>query len=86
MMDEGVSSMRSRGVVTATPMTVVTAEAMAARVMQLPMDSDSFFLSPAPKFWEITMPAPVDMPTNRASSRFRMGAALPTAARALSPT
>ena len=74
------------GVVTSTPTAMVIRVAMAARVMQLPMDSLSFSRFPAPKFWEMTMPAPVEMPTNSASSRFRMGAALPTAARALSPT
>ena len=70
----------------AAPMTIETMEAMAARVMQLPMDRLSFSRSPAPKYWETTMPAPVETPTNSASSRFRMGDALPTAARAFSPT
>ena len=60
--------------------------AMTDRAIQLPMDSVIPFLSRAPKLWDTTMPAPVEIPTNNASSRFRMGMALPTAARALSPT
>ena len=43
-----LSSIRSMGVVSSRPITVVTAEAMAARVMQLPMDSLSLSRRPAP--------------------------------------
>ena len=40
----------------------------------------------APKYWQTMMPAPVEMPMNSTSSRFRMGPLAPTAARAASPT
>ena len=48
MMDSGVSNIRSIGVVRATPITVVTMDAIAAKVTQLPMDSDSLSRLPAP--------------------------------------
>ena len=39
----------------------------------------------APKYWALRIPAPVAMPMNRTSSRFRIGPAVPTAASAVSP-
>ena len=48
MMEAGVSIRRSMGMVTARPTAVVAAEAMAARVTQLPMDWLSRTRSPAP--------------------------------------
>ena len=57
--------------------------AIAVRVMQFPMVLESASLSFAPKCWATRIPAPVDMPTNSASSRFSTGDALPTEASAV---
>ena len=61
-------------------------EEMMVSVMQLPMVADKRSRSFAPKYWETIIPAPVEIPTKKTSSRFMMGPALPTAASALSPT
>ena len=81
-----MSSSSSMGREIRGPTTRMISEAMAASEMQLPMARDRPSRSFAPNRWEMMMPAPVEMPTNRASNRLRMGLELPTAARALSPT
>ena len=86
MIDGGVLSRRSSGPVSSGPRTMMAAEAMSVSVMQLPTTLARRSLSCAPKYWDTRMPAPVATPTNSASSRFRIGEALPTAASALSPT
>ena len=48
---------------------MIPREAMAASVIQFPMAVDRASLSPAPKCWDITIPAPVATPTNTASRR-----------------
>ena len=52
----------------------------------LDMVPESPSLSLAPMYWDTLMVAPVETPTNKTISRFIIGPALPTAARALSPT
>ncbi len=86
MMLSGVFMMVSSGRATSTPRTIMAREESMVRVMLLPMVMERRSRSRAPKYWETMMPAPVEMPTKKTSSRFRMGPALPTAARALSPT
>ena len=65
---------------------MIMTEAMAVRVIQLPMVPESSSLSFAPKYWETITLLPTEIPINKTSSRFKIGPALPTAARALSPT
>ncbi len=84
-MDGGVFSSSNRGRAVNGPMTIMIREVTAVRVMQFPITSERFSLSLAPKNWETIMPAPTAMPTKRTNRRLRMGPALPTAARALSP-
>ena len=86
MMDSGVSRSSSSGLDTKEATTITSTVAMAVSVIQFPMVTDSFSRSFAPKYWDTMMPAPTLIPTNSTSSRFRIGPALPTAARALSPT
>ena len=86
MMVASVPSIFSIGMVINGPTTMITTLAMADRTMQLPMASVNPLRSLAPKLWETTIPAPVEMPTNSASSKLRMGMALPTADNASSPT
>ena len=86
MMDSGVSRSSSRGLDTREATTITITGAAAVSVMQCPIVTDSFSRSLAPKYWDTMMPAPTLIPTNSTNSRFNMGPALPTAARALSPT
>ena len=86
MMVSGVFSMRSTGRIIMDPNTMRNREAAAVRVMVLPMVRDRFSLSLEPKYWDTMILAPMEIPTNSTRSRFSMGLALPTAARALSPT
>ena len=68
------------------PTIIIITEEIAVSVTQLPIVPDKSSLCFAPKYWETIIPAPTEIPTNKTSSRFRIGEALPTAARALSPT
>ena len=65
---------------------ILISEDTAVRVMVLPMVFDKLSLSFAPKNWDTMMLVPIDIPIKSTSSRFKIGLALPTAARALSPT
>ena len=82
----GVFKITKSGLTTISPTTVITIPAMAVSVMQLPIviDKASRFL--APKYWDTMMLAPTLIPINKTISRLIIGPALPTAARALSPT
>ncbi len=86
MIESGVLSSTSIGRVITRPMSMVARETMAHKEMQFPITTESCSRSFAPKRCATKMPTPVDTPTNRASSRFKIGEALPTAAKALSPT
>ena len=85
-MVSGVFSIWSTGRMIMEQNTIKNREAAAVNVMELPMVRDRFSRSLDPKYWDTIMLAPMDMPTNSTSSRFNMGLALPTAAKALSPT
>ena len=61
-------------------------EAIKVSTMQFPMVWDRASLSLAPKYWDTFILAPILIPIYSTISRFRIGPALPTAARALSPT
>ncbi len=65
---------------------IIIVETIAVRVIHTPIDRDSFSLSFAPKYCETMILAPVATATKRTSKRCNTGMALPTAARALSPT
>ena len=65
---------------------ILISEDTAVRVIVLPMVFDKLSLSFAPKNWDTMMLVPIDIPIKSTSSRFKIGLALPTAARALSPT
>ena len=65
---------------------MMTADAITVRVMQQPMLRDRASRLRAPRYWETMMVAPTLMPMKRTSIRLKIGPALPTAARALSPT
>ena len=85
-MLSGVLRRRSRGPDRNGPTIMMMREAMPVRVMQQPMVLERSSRCMAPKYWDTMMLAPTEMPINRTSIRFRIGPALPTAARALSPT
>ena len=86
MMLSGVFNRRSRGRVTMGPMIMMKTQDAAVRVMQVPMALASSSFCLAPKYWATIMLAPAEMPMNKTRSKFSTGPALPTAARALSPT
>ena len=85
-MLSGVFRSRSSGLTTNGATIIIITEEIAVSVMLHPMEPDSSSLCFAPKYWDTMILAPTDMPTNSTNSRFRIGLALPTAARALSPT
>ena len=85
-MVSGVSKNSSKGPDTRGPITIIITEEIAVNVTQLPIVPDKSSLCFAPKYWETIIPAPTEIPINKTRSKFKIGAALPTAARALSPT
>ena len=86
MMLAGVCKSSSSGRTTREPTIIMNTEAAAVRVTQQPMVLESCSLSLAPKYWETMTLVPTEIPMKSTSSRLKMGLALPTAARALSPT
>ena len=82
----GVFSIFKSGRIVTEPRTIMISEDTAVRVIVLPMVFDKLSLSFAPKNWDTMMLVPIDIPIKSTSSRFKIGLALPTAARALSPT
>ena len=83
---DGVFSIFKRGRIVTEPNTIMISEAAAVKVMVLPIVFDRCSLSFAPKNCDTMILVPIDMPIKSTSSRFKIGLALPTAARALSPT
>jgi hypothetical protein len=83
--DDTVVDEVSNGLAIKGPTAIMNTEAMAVRVIQTPMERESFSRSFAPKYWATIIPAPVEIPINNTIKRFSIGPALPTAARALSP-
>ena len=65
---------------------MMIALAISVSVRQVPTALLSSSFLRAPKYCATRMPAPVEMPMNSSSIRFRIGPAAPTAASALSPT
>ena len=82
----GVFSRRSRGPAISGPTIMINRDATPVIVMQQPMVLPRSSFMPAPKYCETMMLAPTEIPMNSTSIRFSSGPALPTAARALSPT
>ena len=82
----GVFSRRSTGPASRGPTIMMNSDATPVSVMQQPMVLARSSFMPAPKYWETMMLAPTEIPMNSTSIRFSSGPALPTAARALSPT
>ena len=64
----------------------ILADATAVSVILQPIAWDSCVLSFAPKYWDTITPVPTEIPIKSTKSRLKIGLALPTAARALSPT
>ena len=85
-MLSGVFKRIRTGRIKAAPKTIKSKEEAAVSVMVLPIVLDKFSRSLEPKYWETIMLAPMEIPTNSTKSRFKIGLALPTAAKALSPT
>ena len=59
---------------------------IAVSVTHPPIVDDNSSLSFAPKYWATIILTPTEIPINSTISKFKIGLALPTAARALSPT
>ena len=86
MMLAGVFKSSRIGRIATEPAITKNMEEAAVKVSTLPIVRERFSLSRDPKYWETMMLAPIEIPINSTSSRFKIGLALPTAARALSPT
>ena len=86
MIESGVFKSRSIGCAISGATIIRIRDAAPVSTMQLPIARERFSLSRAPKYCATMIPAPTEIPMNSTMSRFRMGPALPTAARALSPT
>ena len=82
-MLSSVPTARSSGPVIKGPTSMIVALAIAVNVMQLPIVLASASLFLAPKCCATRIPAPVEMPTKSANSRFSTGDALPTEASAV---
>ena len=67
------------------PASIITIPDARVRNMVEPTVRLSFSRSFAPKNWADRMDAPVATPIKRTNSKFMMGPAVPTAARAVSP-
>ena len=85
MISSGVLSSLRSGMVTRGAIAMTMRDEMNVMVMQHPIDFDSESRCLAPKYCDTMMPAPTEIPMNSTKSRFSIGPALPTAARALSP-
>ena len=82
----GVCNNSKIGLTTIAETTIIIKTAIAVNVIQFPMVTDNSFLCFAPKYWATIILAPILIPTNKTNNKFKIGVALPTAARALSPT
>ena len=71
------------GVVKRGPPIMITKPAAKEMKIQFPIVFSRLVLSFAPKNCATRIPAPVAIPTNSASSRLRIGSALPTDASAV---
>ena len=73
MILAGVFNSSSKGRIAKDATNISTTEATAVKVIQFPIVIDKSSRFPAPKYCETMIPAPTEIPTNKTSSKLKIG-------------